>query len=877
MPESVRDLLQHTLGDSYVLERELTAGGTSRVFVAMDTTLGRKVVVKVLPPEQAVDISTDRFRREIRVAAQLQHPNIVPLHFAGTSSNGLLYYIMPYVEGDSLRSLLARSGPRPIAEVMRILRDIASALAHAHERGVVHRDIKPENVLLSGGIAVVTDFGIAKALSDSHITDPQEAVPTDAGVAVGTLKYMAPEQASGSPSVDHRADIYALGVVAYELLSGATPFHGRTPQGTLIAHMAEEPRALTSLSRDVPSEIADLVMRCLLKNPDDRPSSAAEIIGALDVIATPGGGTQIGSAAARARHGRRHLRWILPAVAAVVMAVVLSVSIGDTGQADTLVHDRVVVGRFENRTGDSSLNALAAVASDWITQGLLTSSVAEVLQAPDTGSTSASRDLRNVARRVKARLAVEGSYFRHGDSVYITADLLDVETGAVKAKVGPIAAPFSRPLDGAEQLRQRIAAALGLAVRPETDPVIPLAIRPPRYDAYREYLLGIRAAQGLDQRGGLAHLLRAVQLDPEFHMASARLAVSYQNLGDCFRSDSIVNALRSVEDQLTEWERTYSEHVGAWCRGDWEAFDRIGRRLEEIAPKSTVGKFLAARSAGFVHKRAETVEGLKKLDPAGPSLRGNMQYYDDLISSLHFLADYRGDFRENLRVARRASRQYPKRVHARMYEIDALAGMGRGEEVEAVLNEAVTMPAQPGDNETPVARVMRAVTELRAHGDTVRSRALSHRALTMLRAQPRIPGEAISEGEQWMIALYHLGRYGEARVMLDSVMKPHAGDRYAYYAWLGRLAARVGDTSTARLAMDSIEARTAPRFDKGASQFHRARIAAVLGEREETIALLRESFARGGPPSQYTRLRHFHDFEAMRGYRPFQDLLRPRE
>src|ERR1039458_9961116 len=283
----LRDQLQATLSGSYTLERELGGGGMSRVFVAEETALGRKVVIKVLPPETAAQVSLERFKREILLAAKLQHPHIVPLHSAG-ESNGLPYFTMPFVEGESLRIRLARHGELPVNDAIRILREIASALAYAHEHGIVHRDIKPDNVLLSGGSAMVTDFGVAKALSAS--TNAELGGVTSLGVALGTPAYMAAEQAAADPAIDHRADIYAFGVLAYELLTGQPPFAGRTPQNLLAAHVTEAPEAISKRRASLPVALAALVMRCLEKRPADRPQTAAELVHALDDITTPSGG-----------------------------------------------------------------------------------------------------------------------------------------------------------------------------------------------------------------------------------------------------------------------------------------------------------------------------------------------------------------------------------------------------------------------------------------------------------------------------------------------------------------------------------------------------------------------------------------------------------
>jgi tetratricopeptide (TPR) repeat protein/tRNA A-37 threonylcarbamoyl transferase component Bud32 len=280
----LRSQIQQSLSGTYTLERELGGGGMSRVFVADEHRLGRKVVVKVLSPELAAALSTPRFEREIRVAASLQQANIVPVLAAG-DVEGLPYYTMPFVDGESLRARLGR-GALPIAEVVSILRDVSRALAYAHEHGVVHRDIKPDNVLLSGHTAVVTDFGIAKAIA-AAAAGPTGTTLTQLGTAVGTPAYMAPEQAAGDPATDHRADIYAFGCMAYELLAGRPPFAGLPPHKLLVAHMSEAPAPLTEFRPDSPPALTALVMQCIAKDPAARPASATELLSRLDAVASP--------------------------------------------------------------------------------------------------------------------------------------------------------------------------------------------------------------------------------------------------------------------------------------------------------------------------------------------------------------------------------------------------------------------------------------------------------------------------------------------------------------------------------------------------------------------------------------------------------------
>ena len=278
--------LASALAGTYRIDRELGGGGMSRVFLADEVALGRQVVIKVLPPDMAAGVNQDRFRREIQLAARLQHPHIVPLLSAG-SSGDLLWYAMPFIEGESLRVRLAKQGELPVRDAVQIIREIADALAYAHEHGVVHRDIKPDNVLISGRHVMVTDFGVAKAVRESAGTSSL----TSLGVALGTPAYMAPEQAAADPNVDHRAAIYALGAMAYEMLGGQPPFTGMNPQAVLAAHVMQPPAPLSGLRPAVPPALNALIMRCLEKRAADRWQHAEELFPVLESALTPSGGT----------------------------------------------------------------------------------------------------------------------------------------------------------------------------------------------------------------------------------------------------------------------------------------------------------------------------------------------------------------------------------------------------------------------------------------------------------------------------------------------------------------------------------------------------------------------------------------------------------
>src|SRR5687768_13446791 len=254
MTDSLPDDLRAALSGAYRLEHELGGGGMSRVFLAEERALTRRVVIKVLSPALAAAISVERFRREVRLAAGLHHAHIVPVLTAGVVGD-LPYYTMPFVDGESVRDRIRRTGPLDVSQVLRVLTDVSEALAYAHGRGIVHRDIKPANVLLADGAAFVTDFGIAKALG---VAGPEL---TSQGVVPGSPSYMAPEQIAGDPTADHHADLYSFGVLGYEMLVGETPFAGRAPYALLSAHMLEDPGSIRSRRPEVPPRLEHLLLR----------------------------------------------------------------------------------------------------------------------------------------------------------------------------------------------------------------------------------------------------------------------------------------------------------------------------------------------------------------------------------------------------------------------------------------------------------------------------------------------------------------------------------------------------------------------------------------------------------------------------------------
>lgn len=438
---NLQEQLQATLGDLYSIDHELGGGGMSRIFVATETRLNRSVVIKVIAPDLLEGLSAERFAREVKLAARLQQANIVPVLAAG-DANGLPYYTMPFVRGESLRNRLATGKPVPVADAVYILRDIARALAYAHGEGVVHRDIKPDNVLLSGGAAVVTDFGIAKAIDvsrtqDGAHTDAHNFTLTRAGTSLGTPAYMSPEQVAGDPRSDHRVDIYAWGLIAWELLAGRHPFAGRpSVQAIVVAQMTETPRPLVTVRSDVPAALSDLVQRCLQKDPDRRPGSAVEILTSLDqMTTTDSGAVAVTAVARRGTTGRRRFGTVAGITGLVVAAAAVAWFVKASASTATI-----------RQTGDESLAVIpfTSLSSDtsnaYLGEGIAEEVANTLTQVPGlrlAGQASSARfavakaDPQEVGKSLNVAAVLNGTVQRSGDRIRVSTELSNVSDGTV--------------------------------------------------------------------------------------------------------------------------------------------------------------------------------------------------------------------------------------------------------------------------------------------------------------------------------------------------------------------------------------------------------------------------------------------------------------
>ena len=629
---NLRDRLQHTLGTAYTIERELSGGGMSRVFVATETRLGRRVVVKVLRTELTTGTSTERFEREMALCARCHHPHIVPVLSTG-EIEGLPWFTMPLVEGESLRDRLNRDGPLPVGEAIRLLAEIADALAYAHRLGVVHRDIKPENILLQDGHAVVADFGVAKALHAATLTDSALQV-TGVGVVIGTPAYMAPEQATGETVIDHRVDLYALGVVAYELLTGKNPFSGTSPVQVVTAQLTRIPHSVAEERRDCPPVLAALIQRLLAKDPAVRPATADDVRAELQAI---GSGTF--EAFARRRPRRTPL-----AVAIGALAVLALVYFGlirdrsvpsDTGGAAVNPGTKsLAVLPFQNIGGDSTTDYFSAGITEELISAL---GRLEGLRVASRTSAFAARarstDLREIGNRLGVGQVVEGTVQQSGQRVKVTARLVDVSRDA-QLWAGEYRSELRDVFAVQDTIARAIAAALKVTLSGSAGAA--LVERGTRdsaaHDLYLRgrYYLAFRTAAAL--RKGREAFEAAIARDSSYPLAWAGLADAY-NLGVPFAalppSEAIPRAkaaaLRALALDSTLAEvHTSLGFIAMFIDRDWsEAEGRLNRAVE-LNPSYVQGRLFRAwlyMLTGRSEESLAEIERARALDPLSLIIR----------------------------------------------------------------------------------------------------------------------------------------------------------------------------------------------------------------------------------------------------------------
>jgi tetratricopeptide (TPR) repeat protein/TolB-like protein len=858
--------LREALRDRYLVDREIGQGGMATVYLARDLKHDRPVAIMVLRPDLAAVLGGERFLREIRLTAQLQHPHILSLLDSG-AAGGLLYYVMPYVEGESLRRRFEREGPLPTDEALRLTREIAEALDYAHQLGIVHRDIKPENILLSRGHALVADFGIALALSRTG----GERL-TEGGLSVGSPAYMSPEQALAEPRLDGRSDQYSLACVLYEMLAGEPPYTGPTAQMIVAKRLADPIPSVRRLRSEVPEQVDAAIRRALARVSAERFASIAELVAAL----SQGGAGEPPRIVTPARRLRR-----LAAVAALLAALVaVGVVASRSGpRVKAPPPRRVAVLPFDNHTGDAGLDGLGFMAADWISQQLAGTGLVEVVDtrtlfaALKADSGRGSRDV--LIRETGAGTLVVGSYYKDGDSLRLQAQIVDGPTGRLDRAIDPITTPATRPVAALEPLRARVTGALAILLDDRLQNWTAATSRPPSYEAYQEFLRGMEN-YGRDQKSDLAHFTRAARLDSTYAQAVLWAGIVYADMGRLAEADSVFQLLEPQRDRLAPYDQANLDYFqSGWTRDDWEAAHRAAIRMEELAPTAGHAHWAVALTALSLNRPREALRAVRRIDPEHGWGRTWPWIFVFQTGIHHQLGEYEAEEAAALKDRERN----PSRRAALVHQIRPLAAQGRIGEIEPLIRDALDQPSDtldPWPHVNDPGEVMRdAALELREHGHAAQAQALLERAIAWYHQQPRAFVRSRVQRLGLATVMYYAGHLEEAASLIGT-LGTFAPDSTAVITLLGVIAARRGDTVTAR-AMERRLARDQGRYARyGPPPLGRARIIAALGDREHAVELLRGSLARG---HWYTwlDLHAVPEFESMHGYAHFNELVRPKD
>ncbi len=645
--------LRAALSGRYTIERELGRGGMATVYLGRDLKHHRAVALKVLRPELAAVLGPERFVREIEIAAGLTHPHILPLHDSG-EADGFLYYVMPYIEGESLRDRLNREKQLSIDEATQIAGEVASALAYAHSHDVVHRDIKPENILLVSGQAVVSDFGIARGISAAG----GEKL-TATGVSVGTPMYMSPEQAAGGP-VDGRSDTYSLGCVLYEMLAGEPPFTGPTAETVLHQHLVAEPPRIAAIREAVPAPIEAAIRRALAKVPADRFATAAQFAAALvepsAAVHEPVAGRPT------AVHRVRRVVAVGAVVGALVAIAVVASSIWRAGSKGTAVQSLAVLP-LANLSMDSSQRYFADAMTDLMITHLARSPYLRVTSRTSTlRYRGGQKSIPDIARELHVDLVVEGSVVREGQRVRITAQLIRAPTDEHLW-----ANSFERDLSHVLALQQDVARAIAEQIGIKLAPWRTAAAPSANPQAQEEYLRGIYYYGMGDMMKSAGALERAVMLDPNHALAYTALARTYYFIaffGDLPPKEAFQRMEEAATKALDKDPTLASAHgslalVKLHRDWDWAGAEQHFRRALELNPSNADIHHDYAHLLLVMRRDRESVTETERavaLDPFNPMLNACLGW--------HRL--FAGEYDQAIEAATRALRIQPANFWARM-------------------------------------------------------------------------------------------------------------------------------------------------------------------------------------------------------------------
>lgn len=843
--------LNRALGGRYRIVRELGRGGMAVVFLAWEQKHDRRVVLKVMRPELAARLSSDRFAREVRLAARLSHPHIVGLIDSG-EAEGFLFYVMPHLEGESLRSLLRHKGQLELDEAVPLLRDVARALAHAHAEGVVHRDLKPANILVAGRHAYLLDFGVAKSFEADEGDDPL----TRTGDAVGTPRYMAPEQLAGLADANHRVDLYAWGQLAHEMLTGRVrSLEAADLEGSEIAQRVGE--QIGSARPEVPDELRSLIGRCLEVHPERRVSSAEELLGVLESLSGDSGSGRIPAVRAKARRVRLLPGFVATAVVVVAAAAAIvlragtstdgtSAAVENSGSSSGVLGVPIAVAAFRNETGDPALDVVGRLVGDWISEGLVHAGVGSVVPWPSSleAAESAARSgtdpggvdpVAALSAGTGARTVVTGSYYLLGDEFSFRAEVVDARSGTIVSATGAISAPEDSIEAAILAVRDRVMGSIAMATDTRLSSVAGRVTRPPSFPAYRAFDRGLGLYLRQEYTRAVPELIRAWELDSEFFDAPLLAATNLINVGTedgRLRADSLLASLDERRAEFSELQELRWQYLRALLDSDGSAALEAALQAAELTSASRTS-YNAAHAAVAVGRPALAIEILERMDPDSGPLREWVHYWTVLAHARHLV----GDFASELTAAQSMRTRFPDRRIGAVIEARAFAAAGRTKELDSLLSSLAGL--SPGVYWSQGAAMVVAGEELRAHGRQEEGEAMLRRGRTWLEERLR-ENPGFRQHRYWLgSALYDLHEFDSA-TELFAVLASEYPERSQYRGLYALGLARAGQGNAAEALLDegfehSLGERTALL----------ARLAAIGGDPSRAVSLLSTALQQG--------------------------------
>ena len=868
------DRLSQALADRYRIERELGAGGMATVYLAEDLKHHRKVAIKVLRPELAATLGPDRFMQEITIAARLQHPHILPVHDSG-EAGGFLYYVMPYVEGESLRERLQRQGELPVPEAVRLLSEVADALSYAHGHGVVHRDIKPENVMLSGRHALVMDFGVAKAVSEASGRNQL----TTAGVALGTPAYMAPEQASADPHLDHRVDLYALGVVGYELLAGRPPFTGGSPQQVLAAQVTQTPEAITTHRPAISPVLGMVIMRALAKRPADRWQTADEMLAQLEPLTTPSGGmtpTETRPIAAVNTIAARSSRsmWLKGGLGVAVIAMVgFGLYRWNNGRGAPALGVRapILVLPFEVQGGDASLAPLGVQVADQAAAAIEGAGIAKLVPRPS--GTVAPDAFRSAVRNARAGTLITGVIQKRGDSVEVFARVIRGGDLQTVWTLGPERASLVNAATATDSIRERILGAVAAYLGPGWESANIGIYSPPRdLEAYRLYAKGDGLHRAGESVAGIPFMRQAQARDTNWLRPTLELAVLYDDIigDDGAKRDSVLVFLEARRARLTSGEALLLDWYEARLKSPEEEYHAVQALLVTDSSANAIRGLTSSLRSG----RPSQALHFYALRDTATAWGRDWQEWDVAVGiAYHEL----GRFVDELTLARKAKARSGRTSAHWEREVGALAAMGRGAEIDTI----ITASSNLEDVMEPVWLMYLAAHEFARHGFDSLARTYAGRALVGAGRWSDSLQQTIQAGNVRSGMLRILGRRTE--VWREYAGRPHSSLVSGLPARILGARERIatGDTTGVLALVDSARRQALAMFpatgwDKRGDPFYfGAQLLALLGRKDEAVAMLRDALNNGLRLNVDESLQWY--WKPIKDYPPFQELVRLRD